>query len=568
MGSSSRHSAGLALAALCTLALALPGAAAGATFNWSEAADVVASPDGRHVYAAGHQTLSFAVDGNTGALSLIGHTEPGGGYYPTIAMARGGRFVYVATGKSTVARNSIHVLSRDAESGLLTHEDTFRGRDDIGAVWSMAASADGTQLYVGQTTPNALHVLDVDPDTGALSYRQSLYSEDLPAGQAYDVAPSADGRHVYLAGDYVGVLARDPQTGLLSKAGTGYHHGTMWAVALSPDNLRVYGGMTDVDTWTRDPQSGALTFSSHDQRSSDSSCFSCDEGFFISPSPDGRAVFTSAEAKATLVQWGITEKGLAFERNYVDGQDGVRGIANPMGMAWSPDGRFAFVVASVYRTTEYTSSAGQRGSVAAFRRTATGLEYVNSIGPGIPVDDEATECAPGPQSFPRVTVEDGALYTNSPDVTVSVICPGGGSVRLSNAEGDFSGSRAIRVVGRRTEIPWRLDTSGAQRDVKRVHLRFTQWRPYDSRPDRFDDIVLDQRAPEVVSAAIRGSRLRLKARDNRSGVKRLQVTTSKKRPGKARKFSSKPRLSGTPRRVYVRVFDGAGNRSKWRVARR
>jgi hypothetical protein len=560
MASSSRR---LAVAAILAVLLGMPGAARAATFDWAEAADIVASPDGRHVYAAGHMTLSFRVDQSTGALSLIGHTEPGGHYHPSMAIARGGRFVYVSTGQSNIAPNAIHVFSRDADSGLLTLEDTFRGRNDVGAVWSLAASADGTQLYMGQLSPLALVVYDIDPTTGALSENQVLYSEDLPS-QTYDIAPSADGRHVYLAGDYVGVLARDQQTGRLSSAGNGYHHGTMWAVALSPDGMRVYGGMTDLDTWRRNPDSGALEFSSHDERpGANDGCWMCDEGMFISPAPDGRAVFTAAESRRTLVQWGTTEKGLAFERSYVDGQGGIHGIANPMEMAWTPDGRFAFVVASVYRTPEYTSSSGRNGSVAAFRRTADGLELVNAVGPGMEVVDEG--CKPGIGSFRRVTIEDGAQFTNSPDVTVSVLCPGGGSVKLSNAEGDFTGARAMRVTGAETKLPWRLDTAGAQRDVKRVHVRFTA---SDQGGDLFDDIILDQRPPEVLAASLRDSRLRLKARDNRSGVKRVQVTTSKSKPGKSRKYSSAPRVSGNPKRVYVRVFDGAGNRSKWRIARR
>jgi 6-phosphogluconolactonase (cycloisomerase 2 family) len=558
----------LALAAFAVALLAVAGPAQAAEFNWAEANDIVASPDGRHVYAAGHQTLSFRVDQDSGALELIGHTEPGGHYHPSIAMARGGRFVYVATGSSTSSPEAIHVMSRDADSGLLTLEDTFRGRDDIAAVTALAASADGTQLYMGQGAPLALAVFDIDPNTGALTERQRLYAEDLPSA-AYDIAPSADGRHVYLAGDSVGILARDPQTGLLSKSGTGHHHGTMWAVAMSPDDMRVYGGMTDVDTWRRDPGTGSLEFSSHDTRpgADDESCFMCDEGQFISVAPDGRAVFTSAETKRTLVQWRPTDTGLAYERRYVDGEGGVRGIANPMEMAWTPDGRFAFVVASVYRTTEYISSSGRNGSVAAFRRTPDGLQYVNSLGPGIEVPDIG--CRPGSAGLRGVTIEDGALYTNSPDVTVSVLCAGGGSVKLSNVEGDFAGARAIRVVGSETRLPWRLDTSGAQRDVKRVHVRFiTYQRGGPQGNDLLDDIILDQRPPEVITAQLRSSRLRLKARDNRSGVKRLQVTTSKSKPGKARGYTSKPKLKGSPRRVFVRVFDGAGNPSKWKVARR
>jgi 6-phosphogluconolactonase (cycloisomerase 2 family) len=557
----------LSIAVFAAAVLATAGSAQAAEFNWSEASDIVASPDGRHVYAAGHQTLSFRVDQSSGALELIGHTEPGGHYHPAMAMARGGRFVYVATGSSTVSTQSIHVMSRDADSGLLTLEESFRGRGDIGAVTALAASADGTQLYVGQGAPLSVAVYDVDPNSGALSERQRLYAEELPSA-AYDIAPSADGRHVYLAGDSVGILARDPQTGLLSTAGTGYHHGTMWAVTVSPDDLRVYGGMTDVDTWRRDPGTGALEFSSHDERpdSETGGCFRCDEGQFISVAPDGRAVFTAAESRRTLVQWRPTETGLAYERKYVDGQGGIRGIANPMEMAWTPDGRFAFVVASVYQTPEYTSSSGQGGSVATFRRTSDGLEYVSSLGPGFEVEDIG--CRPGSAGYRGVTIEDGVFYTNSPDVTVNVLCAGGGSVRLSNVEGDFAGARAMRVVGSETRLPWRLDTSGVQRDVKRVHVRFTSFQGGVPQSDLFDDIILDQRPPELITARLRSSRLRLKARDNRSGVKRLQVTTSKSRPGKARSYTSTPKVKGNPRKLFVRVFDGAGNPSKWKVARR
>ena len=563
MGGTLFKKLGQAAGAAAALALLAAAPAGAARYEWSEASDIVASPDGRHVYAAGRDTLSFSVDQATGALRLIGHTEPGGSYQPSIAMARAGRFVYVASGRSTSSRNSINVLSRDADSGLLTLDHNFDAQESLGAIFSMAASADGTQLYVGQYAPTALGVYDVDPETGALTERQRLFAEELPS-QAYDVAPSPDGRHVYLAGDAVGILARDPQTGRLSSAGTGYHHGTMWSVAPSPDGLRVYGGMTNLDTWRRNPDSGALEFLSHDTRPGEQGCWSCDEGRFVSPAPDGRHVFSSHESHAALVQWRVTDAGLAHERDYVNGSGGIEGIANPMGMAWTPDGRFAFVVASKYRGATYISSSGRDGAVAAFRRTPDGLAPVNSVGPSIEVEDGG--CRYGPESVPAVSIEEGALYTNSPDVTVTVYCGAGGSVRLSNVAGDFTGSRAMRVSGSETKLRWRLDTGGAARDVKRVHLRFTSPRPGGG--DIFDDVILDQRPPELLAARLEDSRLRLRARDNRSGVRRLQVTTSKKRPGALRRFSSAPKVSGRPARVYVRVFDGAGNRSKWRVARR
>jgi hypothetical protein len=87
-----------------------------------------------------------------------------------------------------------------------------------------------------------------------------------------------------------------------------------------------------------------------------------------------------------------------------------------------------------------------------------------------------------------------------------------------------------------------------------------------------DDIILDQTPPQVVSASLKrvGTRtlVTLKARDDRSGVRRVQVTRNRRKPGRALAFARVLRVPGAPRKLYVRVRDGAGNYSAWRSARR
>ena len=550
------------LLAAALLALAAPGAAPAAPFEWADANDVVTSPDGRNVYAAGSSTLSFRADPDAGALELIGHTEPGA-QRAEMAISPDGRFVYVGRGQNYPS-GAIHVLSRDAESGLLTHEETFRGGDPanaaVGVIEDMLMSVDGRQLYVAARSPDLVAVYDRNAETGALGERQVLYGAgDLPVPYAMGLAGSPDGRHVYVAGGAIGILRREPATGLLTPAGRSEANGSHFEVAVAPDGGHVYGAGPDVGRWRRDATSGALD--EHARAGLDQNCARCTQIRMISPAPDGGNVFAASPSEAALLQMGPASGGLSVQRRYADSE--FRGIGYPNAMAWSADGRFAYLVGGRFTSPDpYDIHNGRFGQIATLRRTADGLDPVGSLGPTF--DAEAP-----PTTFRRaaITINDGALYTNDPNVQVTVTNePGAASLRLANGE-DFAGARALRTGGRVEQtFPWVLAGSGPERSVKRVHVRFT---PIDRREIRlFDDIILDQRPPELLGARIKGSRLLLKARDNRSGVRRVQVAASRRKPGKARRFRSSLPVARGARALHVRVFDGAGNGSSWRIARR
>ena len=173
-----------------------------------------------------------------------------------------------------------------------------------------------------------------------------------------------------------------------------------------------------------------------------------------------------------------------------------------------------------------------------------------------------------------VTINAGAQYTRTPDVTVSANFPAGVTQLLVSNDGGFL--TPITFPAQR-EVKWRLDSSGPERLPKIVYVRFLTG-PFVSETHT-DDIILDETPPQVTGATLAGAAatanratasarrtLRIRARDNVSGVASMQVTKTKRRPGRVRRFSRRVAVAARGP-VYVRVRDKAGNWSRWRKAR-
>ena len=93
-----------------------------------------------------------------------------------------------------------------------------------------------------------------------------------------------------------------------------------------------------------------------------------------------------------------------------------------------------------------------------------------------------------------MTINGGALYTNDPDVTLSVIAPSwANSLRVAN-DGGFRAAKAFPVAN---TIRWHLAESGPERLPKTVYLRFG-----NEAQNFTDDIILDQTKPTVTSATV------------------------------------------------------------------
>jgi len=173
---------------------------------------------------------------------------------------------------------------------------------------------------------------------------------------------------------------------------------------------------------------------------------------------------------------------------------------------------------------------------------------------------------PLPPSGPvGVTVNNGARYTNDPIVELSVIWPYPAMLmRISNA----GASSSPGVFGVTRFIPWTLDPIGPESRPKKVEVRFDE-----SGPTYSDDIVLDQTPPRILSLSARRRSstgeavVRIKARDRVSGVSKAQIGDRRSSRLPRRRFDPKLRIKRAGPRLWVRVFDRAGNASHWKSAR-
>jgi PKD domain len=175
-----------------------------------------------------------------------------------------------------------------------------------------------------------------------------------------------------------------------------------------------------------------------------------------------------------------------------------------------------------------------------------------------------------------ISIDAGAQFTNTPNVTVSLVWPAGATnVRLSN-DGGFAGAQQFDV---NPTVPWQLQSSGPERLPKTVYARFNIGNP--SMPVTYqDDIILDQTPPVVTEAAVappagaaraarstaRVYKLKIKASDKLSGVAGMQITDNRRAPGKLLRYSGHATFKTAKSAIYVRAKDRAGNFSSWHRA--
>ena len=192
-----------------------------------------------------------------------------------------------------------------------------------------------------------------------------------------------------------------------------------------------------------------------------------------------------------------------------------------------------------------------------------------------------------------VSINDGAIATSDPHVSVSLIWPRLAETALLSNDGGFGAAGGTRSLGLAARVSWTLASSGPERLPKIVYVRFRGGE--SGRETYTDDIILDERPPQVaattlaprrakgksaVAAAAASSQLRVTGKDDNAGIG--EVVVARHRGGKPiaakrlarrnargkRTATTTLRVSRGLRTVYVRVIDVAGNASKWKVVRR
>lgn len=269
------------------------------------------------------EVIDFSRDGVNGVTGMRGPID--------LAIGPDDRSVYVVNAVS----GALAVFSHDPVGGRLTLLQTIA----MGAVdgaglripSSVAASPDAKHVYVADLFGGAI-VLFERESSGELAFRVTIRPEQAGVAalqRAFRLAIDPGGSHVYVASrngangpaDVLAVFERDQESGSLSlveshsaDAGNLAGLANVSRIRFSADGVNVYlvsGSTSTISVFRRDLQTGRLT----------------------------------------------------FVQAVVDGQGGVAGLVNPIDLALSPAGDFAYITAP-----------GSDG-VAIFQRAADGVLY-------------------------------------------------------------------------------------------------------------------------------------------------------------------------------------------------
>lgn len=211
-------------------------------------------------------------------------------------------------------------------------------------------------------------------------------------------------------------------------------------------------------------------------------------------------------------------------------------------------------------TTTATNSAGSA--------TATSAAVVPTAAP-----------ANGCTGRVGVSINAGAAFVNTTAVTLKIRPPAGATQVLISNDGGFD-TVSTRALAGNCSYTYTLPSAASERLPKTVYVRFTGG-SVDTDKTYTDDIILDTRPPALTAAkvssgsavasaaAVRSATLTLKAKDSGSGLKSVQYAGRKGAKGKTVAYKAKLKVKSVAVARWVRVFDKAGNPSKWKqVGRR
>jgi len=198
----------------------------------------------------------------------------------------------------------------------------------------------------------------------------------------------------------------------------------------------------------------------------------------------------------------------------------------------------------------------------------------------------------GTTPFDAVSINSGSMYANSNSVKLDLSFASKtlAQVMISN-DGGFSLSNRVILDYRTNTVDWVLNRSSSERLPKTVYVKY---RYFDQSTGELqtawsntvsDDIILDTISPVINSASAANQtvslreltsirsmakldsvKVNLSATDNRSGISKVQYSTTKSASGAVTRTYSKTfnvSLNPTKSTIYLRVQDKAGNWSVW-----
>lgn len=329
-----------------------------------QAVGVAVGSDGC-VYAAGNKddaVAFFGQDTATGALTYEDHRSAdyvdGLDGARAVVVSPDGHHVYVAGHDDDAV---VAFEQRYSDCGWLGHVATYTETfpiDGLNGVQSLTLSPDGDLLYAASEYDDAVAIFDRSDFTGELTFRQVVFDDSGSIDGldgAYSVAVSPDGVNFYVASlrddavaifrwtggvlGYEGVV-KDTDPGVDGLDGAN-------SVVVSPDGSYVYvAGRADdaVAYFWRNPSSGALTYLGMVKDGVDG-VDGLNGARGLTVSPDGSQVYVASQYDDALAVFDRHESdgGLTFVGAHKDGFGGVDGLDTASGIAVSPGGGHVYV---------------------------------------------------------------------------------------------------------------------------------------------------------------------------------------------------------------------------------
>ena len=274
-----------------------------------------------------------------------------------------------------------------------------------------------------------------------------------------------------------------------------------------------------------------------------------------------------AAALTTASAYALTGTAVTFDAR------GSTDNGGDLTYAWDVDDDGVFVAGTAQRPVTFSKVGVQTVSVRVSDGQLTDTAQVEVDVRNMPPAGEV-----------GLSINGGAYATNDPNVRISLVWRKLDVTALLSNDGGFGPAGNATPFAVEPILDWTLATEGPERLPKTVWARL-KGKPGAEDRDLTDDIILDTTSPVVdgasfvtsarttVFARLVSRRIRYSATDNAAGVRGVQVTTDKSRPGTKIKVPRAKSATGVVTAnvgagpVYIRVLDAAKNPSAWRRVR-
>jgi 6-phosphogluconolactonase (cycloisomerase 2 family) len=363
--------------------------ATGSTFPLAGGPDTLSwDPSGKYLYAASDATnlvYTMKIDQTTGALTAVNSGAAVlTGSFPVVALAIpevahpgtatfSSKYAYVSN-----SDNSISAFAIDAATGTLTQVPGTPVQSNGSGLAATAVSADGKIVYALNATTSNLSLFDIDPSSGGMTVRNSLwgvgsaptlFALDAAAQNLYVVSQGANNMIAYPI---------DPLTqGLDSGGGVSFSPGPVpTAIALEPSGRFAFGLRGGaLESYLTPPGSVSTPLLGPPTVAASASA--------VAVHPSGRFVYVAnADTAGTIQSFTVAtaNSGGVFAGALSAGTSTATGSA-PLAIASEPTGRFLYTADSGSSTVSGFTVDQSSGALAplASGPVATGSHPISVI---------------------------------------------------------------------------------------------------------------------------------------------------------------------------------------------